>query len=225
MQEASMNTRTGFASCALLVLLAVANAAPAQQSRERRQEHRTEPSQPEPTTTTLSEQTFEQTDGLYWVRHISNESGTETCQIVMGNRPAKTALVIETNAGDRTFVVVRNYSNPRPAQFIRPEARLDLRLEVDGVAQSYSLITDPPKPDRPVSAETMVPRAALRHLQSAVNSHGGFVVRVGGGEPIRFSVPRRAADAFHECGRGILRGRVDRAMDRLNRKPENAPSR
>src|SRR3712207_8862412 len=76
-----MSTRTGFASCAVLVLLAVANVAAAQQSRERRQERRTEPSQPEPTITTLSEQTFEQIDGLYWVRHISTESGAETCQI------------------------------------------------------------------------------------------------------------------------------------------------
>ena len=220
-----MNRRTGFASCAALVLLAVANVAAAQQSRERRQERRTEPSQPEPTITTLSEQTFEQTDGLYWVRHIVTESGTETCQIVMGNRPAKTAFVIETNASDRTFVVVRNYSDPPPAQFTRPEVRLNLRLEVDGVAQSYSVITGPPKPDGPASAETMVPRAALRHLQSAVNSHSGFVVKVGDGEPIRFRVPRRAADAFHECGRGILRGRVDGAMGRPNREPESAPSR
>ena len=217
-----MNRRTGFASCAVLVLLAVANVAAAQQSRERRQERRTEP-----TITTLSEQTFEQTDGLYWVRHISTESGSEACQIVMGNSPAKTAFVIETNASDRTFVVVRNYSNPLPAQFTRPGVRLNLRLEVDDMAQSYSVITGPPKPepDGPVSAETIVPRAALRHLQSAVNSHSGFMLKVGDGEPIRFSVPRRAADAFHECGRGILRGRIDRAMDRLNRKPENAPSR
>src|SRR3712207_2524310 len=168
-----MNRRTGFASCAALVLLAVANVAAAQQSRERRQDRRTEPSQPEPTITTLSEQTFEQTDGLYWVRHIVTESGTETCQIVMGNRPAKTAFVIETNASDRTFVVVRNYSDPPPAQFTRPEVRLNLRLEVDGVAQSYSVITDPPTPGASVSAETMVPRAALGHLQSAVNSHSG----------------------------------------------------
>ena len=211
-----MNTRTGFASCAVLVSLAVANVAAAQQSRERRQERRTEPSQPEPTITTLSEQTFEQTDGLYWVRHIVTESDTETCQIVMGNRPAKTAFMIETNASDRTFVVVRNYSDPPPAQFTRPEVRLNLRLEVDGVAQSYSVTTDPPTPYG--SAETMVPRAALRHLQSAVNSHSGFVVKVGDGEPIRFSVPRRAADAFYECGRGILRSR-------LNRNSESAPSR
>jgi hypothetical protein len=209
-----------------LVLLATASVAAAQQSRERRQERRTEPSQPEPTVTTLSEQTFEQRDGLYWVRHIATEGGIETCQIVMGNRPAKTAFVIETDAGDRTFVVVRNYSDPLPAQFTRPEVRLNLRLEVSDVAQSYSVvITDPPKPDGPVSAETMVPRAALRHLQSAVNSHRGFVVQVGDGEPIRFSVPRRAADAFYDCGRGILRGRVDRAPDRPNRRSENAPSR
>ena len=202
-----MNRRTGFASCAVLVLLAVANLAAAQQSRERRQERRTEPSQPEPTITTLSEQTFERTDGLYWVRHMLTESGSEACQIVMGNRPAKTAFVIETNASDRTFVVVRNYSNPLPAQFTRPGVRLDLRLEVDDVAQSYSVITDPPTPGGSASAETMVPRAALRHLQSAVNSHSGFVVKVGDGEPIRFSVPRRAADAFYDCGRGILRAR------------------
>ena len=225
-----MNRRTGFASCAVLVLLAVADVAAAQQPRERRQERRTEPSQPGPsqpgpTVTTLSEQTFEQTDGLHWVRHIATESGTETCQIVMGNRPAKTAFVIDTNASDRTFVAVRNYSDPLPAQFTRPGGRLDLRLDVDGVAQSYSVITDPPTPGGSASAETMVPRAALRHLQSAVNSHGGFVVKVGDGEPIRFSVPRRAADAFYECGRGILRGRVDRATDRLNQNPESAPSR
>jgi hypothetical protein len=217
-----MNRRTGFASCAVLVLLAVANVAAAQQSRERRQERRTEP-----TITTLSEQTFEQTDGLHWVRHISTENGTETCQIVMGNRPAKTAFVIETNASDRTFVVVRNYSNPLPAQFTRPGVRLNLRLEVDDMAQSYSVITGPPKPepDGPVSAETIVPRAALRHLQSAVNSHSGFVVKVGDGEPIRFSVPRRAADAFYECGLGILRGQVDGATNRLNRRLDAAPSR
>ena len=214
-----MNRRTGFASCAVLVLLAVANVAAAQQSRERRQERRTEP-----TITTLSEQTFEQTDGLYWVRHISTESGSEACQIVMGNSPAKTAFVIETNASDRTFVVVRNYSNPLPAQFTRPGVRLNLRLEVDGVAQSYSVITDPPKPDGPVSAETMVPRAALRHLQSAVNSHSGFMLKVGDGEPIRFRVPRRAADAFYECGLGILRGQVDGATNRLNRRLDAAPS-
>ena len=220
-----MNTRTGFASCAVLVSLAVANAAAAQQSRERRQERRAEPSQPEPTVTTLSEETFEQTDGLYWVRHIATESGIETCQIVMGNRPAKTAFVIETNAGDRTSVAVRNYSDPLPAQFTRPEVRLNLRLEVGDVAQSYSVITGPPKPDGPASAETLVPRAALRHLQSAVNSHGGFVVKVGDGEPIRFRVPRRAADAFYECGRGILRGLLDRALDRPNLKSEIAPSR
>ena len=220
-----MNRRTGFASCAVLVLLAVANVAAAQQSRERRQERRTEPSQPEPTITTLSEQTFEQTDGLYWVRHISTESGSEACQIVMGNRPAKTAFVVQTDASDRTFVVVRNYSNPLPVQFTRPEVRLNLRLEAGDVAQSYSVITDPPKPDGLVSAETKVPRAALRHLQSAVNSQNGFVVRVGDGEPIRFSVPRRAADAFYDCGRGILRGRVDRALDRPNRKSESTPSR
>jgi hypothetical protein len=222
-----MNRRTGVASCAVLVLLAMASVAAAQQSRERRQERRTEPSQPEPSITTLSEQTFEQTDGLHWVRHISTENGTETCQIVMGNRPAKTAFVIETNASDRTFVVVRNYSNPLPAQFTRPGVRLNLRLEVDDMAQSYSVITGPPKPepDGPVSAETIVPRAALRHLQSAVNSHSGFVVKMGDGEPIRFSVPRRAADDFYECGLGILRGRVDGAMNRLNRRLENAPSR
>ena len=144
-----MNRRTGFASCAVLVLLAVANVAAAQQSRERRQERRTEPSQPEPsqpepTVTTLSEQTFEQADGLYWVRHIATENGAETCQIVMGNRPAKTAFVIETNAGDRTSVAVRNYSDPLPAQFARPGVRLNLRLQVDNAAQSYSAITDPP---------------------------------------------------------------------------------
>jgi hypothetical protein len=120
-----MNRRTGFASCAVLVSLAVVDVAAAQQPRERRQERRTEPSQPGPsqpgpTITTLSEQTFEQTDGLYWVRHIATESGTETCQIVMGNRPAKTAFVIDTNASDRTFVAVRNYSDPLPAQFTRP---------------------------------------------------------------------------------------------------------
>ena len=116
-----MNTRTGFASCAVVLLLAVANVAAAQQSRERRQERRTEPSQPEPTVTTLSEQTFEQTDGLHWVRHMVTESGAEACQIVMGNRQAKTAFVIQTNASDRTFVVVRNYSDPLPPQFTRPE--------------------------------------------------------------------------------------------------------
>ncbi len=220
-----MNRRTGFASCAVLVLLAVANVAAAQQSRERRQERRTEPSQPEPTITTLSEQMFEQTDGLYWARHMLTESGSEACQIAMWNWPAKTAFVIETNASDRTFVVVRNYSNPLPAQFTRPGVRLNLRLEVDDMAQSYSVITGPPKPDGPVSAETMVPRAALRHLQSAVNSHSGFVVKVGDGEPIRFSVPRRAADAFYECGLGILRGRVDGATNRLNRRLDTAPSR
>ena len=220
-----MSTRTGFASGAVLMLLAIANAAAEQQSRERRQERRTEPSQPGPTITTLAEQTFEQADGLYWVRHIATESGAETCQIVMGNRPAKTAFVIDTNASDRTFVVVRNYSDPLPAQFARPEVRLDLRLEVDDVAQSYRVTTNPPTPGGLASAETMVPRAALRHLQSAVNRHGGFVVKVGDSEPIRFSVPRRAADAFDECGRGILRGRADRAMDRLNHKPESAPSR
>ena len=220
-----MNRWTGFASCAVLVLLAVANVAAAQQSRERRQERRTEPSQPEPTITTLSEQTFERTDGLYWVRHMLTESGSEACQIVMGNRPAKTAFVIETNVSDRTFVVVRNYSNPLPAQFTRPGVRLNLRLQVDDAAQSYSVITGPPKPDGPVSAETMVPRAALRHLQSAVNSHSGFMLKVGDGEPIRFSVPRRAADAFYECGLGILRGRVDGATNRPNRRLENAPSR
>ncbi len=93
--------------------------------------------------------------------------------------------------------------------------------------QSYSVITGPPKPepDGPVSAETMVPRAALRHLQSAVNSHSGFVVKVGDGEPIRFSVPRRAADAFYECGLGILRGQVDGATNQLNRRLDTAPSR
>src|SRR5918997_1865993 len=139
-----MNTRTGFASCAVLVLLALADVAAAQQSRERRQERRTEPSQPEPTITTLSEQTFEQTDGLHWVRHIVTEDGRETCQIVMGNKPAKAAFMIQTNAGDRTFVVVRNYSDPLPAQFARPAVRLNLRLQVDGVAQSYSVITGPP---------------------------------------------------------------------------------
>src|SRR3712207_2725267 len=143
----------------------------------------------------------------------------------MGNRPAKTAFVIETNASDRTFVVVRNYADPLPAQFTRPEVRLNLRLEVDGVAQSYSVVTDPPEPDGSASAETVVPRTALRHLQSAVNSHSGFVVRVGDGEPLRFSVPRRAADAFHDCGRGILRGRADGTMDRLNRKSEGAPAK
>ena len=42
-----MNMRKGFASFAALLLLAVANLAAAQQSRERRQERRTEPSQPE----------------------------------------------------------------------------------------------------------------------------------------------------------------------------------
>ncbi len=213
-----MNTRTGFASCAVLLLLAAANLAAAQQSRERRQERRTEPSQPEPSIKTLSEQTFEQRDGLYWVRHILAESSSETCQIIMGNRPARTAFVIQTNASDRTFVVVRNYSDPLPPQFTRPEARLNLRLEVDDVAQSYSVITRPPEPGGSASAETMVPRAALRHLQSAVNSHSGFVIKVGDGEPIRFSVPRRAADAFYECGRGILRSR-------LNRNLESAPSR
>jgi hypothetical protein len=220
-----MNTRTGFASCAVVLLLAVANVAAAQQSRERRQERRTEPSQPEPTVTTLSEQTFEQTDGLHWVRHMVTESGAEACQIVMGNRRAKTAFVMQTNASDRTFVVVRNYSDPLPPQFTRPGVRLDLRLEVDDVAQSYSVITGPPIPGGAASAETMVPRATLRHLQSAVNRHGGFVIRVGDGEPIRFTVPRRAADAFYECGRSILRGKVDGATDRLNRKLEGAPSR
>ena len=95
-----MNTRTGFASCAIVLLLAVANAAAAQQSREGRQERRAEPSQPEPTVTTLSEQTFEQADGLHWVRHMVTESGAEACQIVMGNRQAKTAFVIQTNASD-----------------------------------------------------------------------------------------------------------------------------
>ena len=219
-----MNRRTRFASCAVLVLLAAANVAAAQQSRERRQERRTEPSQPEPTVTTLSEQTFEQANGLYWVRHISSENGSETCQIVMGNRPAKTAFVIETNAGDRTSVVVRNYSDPLPAQFTRPGVRLNLRLEVDDAAQSYSVITDPPAPYGSASAETMVPRAALRHLQSAVNSHSGFMLKVGDGEPIRFSVPRRAADAFYECGLGILRGQVDGAMSRLDRRLKNTPS-
>ena len=64
------------------------------------------------------------------------------------------------------------------------------------MAQSYSVITGPPMPGGSASAETMVPRAALRHLQSAVNSHSGFVIKVGDGEPIRFSVPRRAADAL-----------------------------
>lgn len=219
-----MNRRMGFASCAVLVLLAVANVAAAQQSRERRQERRTEP-----TITTLSEQRFEQTDGVYWARHMLTESGSEACQIAMWNSPAKTAFVIETNASDRTFVVVRNYSNPLPAQFTRPGVRLNLRLEVDDMAQSYSVITGPPKPepepDGPLSAETIVPRAALRHLQSAVNSHSGFVVKVGDGEPIRFSVPRRAADAFYECGLGILRGQVDGATNRLNRRLDTAPSR
>lgn len=219
-----MNRRMGFASCAVLVLLAVANVAAAQQSRERRQERRTEP-----TITTLSEQRFEQTDGVYWARHVLTESGSEACQIAMWNSPAKTAFVIETNASDRTFVVVRNYSNPLPAQFTRPGVRLNLRLEVDDMAQSYSVITGPPKPepepDGPLSAETIVPRAALRHLQSAVNSHSGFVVKVGDGEPIRFSVPRRAADAFYECGLGILRGQVDGATNRLNRRLDTAPSR
>ena len=99
-----------------------------------------------------------------------------------------------------------------------------MRVEVEGAAQIYSIKVKPPD-NASGWAEGYVPRAALRHLQSAVNSHGGFAVKVGDGEPIRFSVPRRAADAFHECGRGILRGRIDRAMDRLNRKPENAPSR
>jgi hypothetical protein len=220
-----MNTRTGFASCAVVLSLAVANAAAAQQSREPRQKRRTEPSHPEPTVTTLSEQTFEQTDGLHWVRHMVTESGAEACQIVMGNRRAKTAFVIQTNASDRTFVVVRNYSDPLPPQFTRPGVRLDLRLEVDDAAQSYNLITGPPIPGGSASAETMVPRAALRHLQSAVNRHSGFVIRVGDGEPIRFTVPRRAADAFYECGRRILRGKVDEATDRLNRKLEGAPSR
>jgi hypothetical protein len=143
----------------------------------------------------------------------------------MGNRRAKTAFVIQTNASDRTFVVVRNYSDPLPPQFTRPDVRLNLRLEVDDVAQSYSVITGPPNPGGSASAETMVPRAALRHLQSAVNRHSGFVIRVGDGEPIRFTVPRRAADAFYECGRRILRGKVDEATDRLNRKLESAPSR
>ncbi len=61
--------------------------------------------------------------------------------------------------------------------------------------------------------------------QSAVNSRSGFVVKVGDGEPIRFNVPPRAADALHECGRGILRGRLDGAVDRVKRELENTPSR
>jgi hypothetical protein len=35
-----MNTQTGFASCAVLVLLVVADVAAAQQPRERQQDHR-----------------------------------------------------------------------------------------------------------------------------------------------------------------------------------------
>ena len=95
------------------------------------------------------------------------------------------------------------------------------------MAQTYSVITYPLSAQKDGSgwAENFLPRATLCHLQAAVNSRSGFVVTLEGAEPIRFNVPRRAADAFHECGRGILRGRLDGAMDRLNRELENTPSR
>jgi hypothetical protein len=201
-------------------------AAAQQQPRERRQDRRAqpsrpEPSRPEPTATML----FERADVPYRVLHAA-AGDAETCHAMMADKPAKIAFMIETNAGDRTFVIVQNSSDPLPAPFTGPGARLDLRVEVAGVARSYGIVTRrPSKADGSGWAEAPVPRAALRHLQAAVNSRSGFVVKAGDAEPIRFSVPPRAADAFDECGRGILRGRLDGAMDRLNRSMGSAPSR
>ena len=68
---APMSTRPGFASCAVLVLLAVANVAAAQQPRAGRQERRAQPKPPEPPVyTTL----FEQTDVPYAVTHAVHEA-------------------------------------------------------------------------------------------------------------------------------------------------------
>jgi hypothetical protein len=155
----------------------------------------------------------------YQVLHVVSE-GTEVCTIIMGDKEAKTVVFIETNASDRTFVATTNFADPPPASYARLGAKQSLRLEVDEVAQSYSIENFGPKKAGKASASGFVPRAALRHLQSAVNSRSGFTVKVGDGEPFRLSVPPRAADAFQECGRSILRGRLDGALDRMNRRPE-----
>ena len=147
-----MNTRRGLASCAVLVLLAVANVAAAQQPRERRQDRRAQP-KPKATVTNL----FEQTDVSYVVLHTV-AGGAEFCQIMMGDKPAQTMFAIETNASDHTGVIVQNFSDPRPAPFRRFGATQSLRVEVDGVAQTYNIKTLEDEHGG-AWAETLVPRA------------------------------------------------------------------
>ncbi len=101
-------------------------------------------------------------------------------------------------------VRVGSYTNP---SLLPTAGALDLRLEINGVAQIYSIVPNPFRSGK--EAIAFVPRAALPHLHAAVNSRSGMLVTVGDGTPIRFSVPTRAAAAFHECRRNLLRDRPD----------------
>lgn len=202
-----MSKRVGLGACAMLAALAVADGAAAQQ---RGRQQRQEPKKPEITGAIL----FEQEGVPYLVMNAVMED-VEACIISMTDKTTKTTFRIESNASDRNFVSIQLHSNPLPAPFIKPETRQPLRLEFDDVTQTYTIINDPIKWDGSGWAENAVPRAALRHLQSAVNSRSGMVVTAGDGPPIRFSVPSRAADAFHECGRGILHGRANRLLEQM----------
>jgi hypothetical protein len=141
-------------------------------------------------------------------------STAEECHAILYDQASKTWFMVVTNTGDLTAVIPRRDTDPPPPEFRKAGVGVPVRVEVDGVAQTYSA-TSRVRPDGDIWAQTRLPRATLRHLQAAVNSRSGFVVTVGEHEPVWFSVPSRAADAFHECGRGILRSRADRMLERM----------
>ena len=214
-----MIRRFCFVTGTAIALAFMASVSDAQQPREGRQNRRASPGQTEPNLTTL----FEQVDVPYFVHYVESKT-TKACIILMADKESKTLFGVQTNALDSTFVIVEKSVDSLPSPLTKADATLPLRVEVEGVAQRYYAKTSAPRNGR-VWAEVFVPRPALHHLQAAVNSRGGVSVKAGDGAPIQFSVPPQAADAFHECGHSILRGRLDGALDSLNRSLNSNPTR
>ncbi len=212
-----MNTQRRLASCAVLVLLAAVDGAAAQQPRAGQQERSV---QPKPPPKTVGTTLFEQTGVPYQVEHfLQNER--EACAVIMDDDAAQISFWIQTEADGRSSVIVVGRMLPRPTPFSRDGTRQTLRIEVDDVAQSYTIeaLRDSS------GAFADVPRAAVRHLRAAIDSRSGFQIKVGASAPLWFRVPPRAASVFYDCARSISRGRPDGATDRLNPMLAPIPSR
>lgn len=152
----------------------------------------------------------------------TQENGIDQCFMVMADRTTQTLITLQMD-GSSVVTLSIETANPVVMPSMRELGRsLPLTIEVDGIEQVHRVITvAPPPTNASGAAEGKFGRAAQRHMQSAVNSRTGFTLTLPPAEPIRLTVPPKAAEAFSDCIQAGMQQRMQQDIDRMRRSRGN----